>query len=497
MVFIALSIPLALLAAAPCPTSAARKPGPDTRLVFLGDSGYGTGSSAWGHQDQAAVARQMQKLAYPADRVYFLGDNVYWKGTESLFAERFDQPYAATICRSGVRVVLGNHDVKGCRTAAARGLQDEAAATREWDERLEDLQLNPRERGGVKTWLARARAQDPRLSGLDKLVGEVNPWAVSSLLSPWELAYEAGGAPEGCHARSALEHRAFAFPCAAPDRDGHCPENHRWRYHSDVVGNTETLLLDSNTLAVADSPLDPTRWDTLQLLWLGAKLWDEGTSDENGTHAPGDVPWKLVAFHHPPFTPDGCVFKVATLCVEGHKDEVGLQGQLKWIWALADADEGRPAIGAADPPAVPEPVRIVPDAFLTAHNHFYSRTRPLGREGVPVSGYSAASDASRPGRDRGVRYFLSGGGGAPLYEIKKPWSERIASAQKIHHFVYFRLTDAAAFYWAIDSKGKVRDAGCFHRGSDQDHPGDGEILDIPPNAAPEKLVCPRDEVRQP
>jgi hypothetical protein len=47
---------------------------------------------------------------------------------------------------------------------------------------------------------------------------------------------------------------------------------------------------------------------------------------------------------------------------------------------------------------------------------------------------------------------------------------RFAKALTIHHFIYLRLTASSAFYWTLDSGGRVRDSGCFEKGSGVDHP---------------------------
>jgi hypothetical protein len=441
----------------------------DTRLAFIGDSGYGTGSAAWGNDDQRAVARQIAKLRHCPDRVYFLGDNIYWKGNKERFRERFDEPYEAILKKSSVRVALGNHDVKGCRTAPARTVPPDQLGE-EWKAWVKSVLPDEAERTLAEGWVERdlSNKEDARV------VEGVTPFAVTSILSPWQTAYEDGGQAGSCNAHYALAHQTFAFPflkdCVgrSGSPDDPCLMFYR-RYHSDVVGQAETLLLDSNTLAVDGGLLDPKRWDTLQMLWLAAKL----------SPLPGDARWKFVGLHHPPYTPTGCVITIPS-CRGGHGDEVRLQRQLEWMAALP----GR--TNESDEKRATAPTELTPDAYMTAHNHFYSRTRPLGRGGVPVVG-NPLPEAGAPPRDRGVRYFLSGGGGAPLYEIKEPWSERIANAQKIHHFLWVRLTHDAAFYWALDSKLRPREWGCFHHGSDQDHPSAEDSKDVVDPAKKEEI----------
>ena len=47
---------------------------------------------------------------------------------------------------------------------------------------------------------------------------------------------------------------------------------------------------------------------------------------------------------------------------------------------------------------------------------------------------------------------------------------RFPKALTTYHFVYLRLTASAAFFWTIDAGGRVRDSGCFEKGSNVDRP---------------------------
>jgi len=123
-------------------------------------------------------------------------------------------------------------------------------------------------------------------------------------------------------------------------------------------------------------------------------------------------------------------------CFGGHGDQTGLRDQLSK--ALEDLEP--------------------PDLFFTAHNHIYARSLPLDRDGRPVTSGTG-----------GVRYFVTGGGGGPLYAIKKK-DPRFPKASNVYHFVYLRLTADSAFFWTIDAGGKVRDSGCFDKGSNVDRP---------------------------
>ena len=99
-----------------------------------------------------------------------------------------------------------------------------------------------------------------------------------------------------------------------------------------------------------------------------------------------------------------------------------------------------------------------PDIMFTAHNHIYARSHPLDPAGQPVT----------TGKG-GVRYFVTGGGGAPALcrQGRGP-----AFRQGPDHLP-LRLSAphrVRAFYWTIDAGGQVRDSGCFDKGSNVDHP---------------------------
>jgi hypothetical protein len=96
-----------------CPPE--RAPDGEVRLVFLGDSGFGRGFSEWGAHGQAAIARRIAELDPAPDLVFFLGDNIYWLGSASLYKQHFDDVYDPLIRDCRAHVALGNHDLKGCR----------------------------------------------------------------------------------------------------------------------------------------------------------------------------------------------------------------------------------------------------------------------------------------------------------------------------------------------------------------------------------------------
>jgi hypothetical protein len=215
----------------------------------------------------------------------------------------------------------------------------------------------------------------------------------------------------------------------------------------------DVIVLDSNTLDVGGGVPgrsgDGRREDRRQLRWLRNAMsrWRPAAGETQRA-------WKILALHHPPVTPRACACRIFGRCLGGHGDEVRLRDQLNRT--LEDLEP--------------------PDMVFAGHNHIYARSHPLDPSGQPA----------RTGTG-GVRHFVTGGGGGPLYAIKEE-DPRFPRAMNVYHFVYLRLTASAAYYWAIDAGGKVRDSGCFEKGSNVDHPlaanfGYGDAL--PPRCATE------------
>jgi len=126
--------------------------------------------------------------------------------------------------------------------------------------------------------------------------------------------------------------------------------------------------------------------------------------------------WKVVALHHP-------IHSGYSKKSRAHARKA-LRAQLKPVLDRRDVD-----------------------AVFAAHDHLYTRMAP--------------SD--------GVRYFVSGGGGASLYRVGR-LSEDVSAAGGFHHLVYVRATEGAFEYYAIDSEGRSRDAGWFAKGASIDEP---------------------------
>jgi hypothetical protein len=398
-------------------------------LVFLGDSGFGEGgASEWGPHSQGEVATRLAALCPRPDLVLFLGDNVYWKGSPDLFGPRFDTMYAALFDAEQRRVhaALGNHDVKGCQlTMQAAFGPGESCADALTREVVEDVQKDAAAASAllVPEVMERARRTRPE-----------------DCPSGSDLAYEqAPDTGTACYAQQALRHRAFGYlvrggsPLRYYSLDAPVPP-------SPEGPRVRVFVTDSNTLRRGTGPAPGTpsekvlepgqsqdvpateRWDSLQALWL-----------ENQMATADPAAWRIVVGHHPAWSPRGCAFKAFGRCFGGHGDDEAVQRALFPVFA-----------------------RQEPDLVIGAHDHFYARTRALDRAGYPARGL-----------DAGVRYFVTGGGGGPLYRLL-PLHSRYATGGSYHHFLYVRLRGNDAFFWAIDSAGRVRDSGCFTRGQNTD-----------------------------
>jgi hypothetical protein len=421
----------------PCATPA---PTDEIAIAFLGDSGYGQGgASEWGSHAQAQVAERLAALCPRPHLVFFLGDNVYWKGSPDLFGPRFDTMYAPLFDAEQRRVhsALGNHDVKGCRLsqqAAFTGTETCADALVRLV--VEDVERDAGPGSPLLSPEVMERARSVRRADCPPAFDQA-----------YEQDTESGTT---CFATEALRHAPFGYGMRAGN-----PLRYYSLDHPAQPSGAETrlrmLVVDSNTLrrgpgpppgtgdekVLEPAPAEPAtaeRWDHLQALWLENQLQT----------APADS-WRIAVMHHPPWSPRGCAFKLLGKCVGGHADDEAVRRALDATSLRWDGPGGVPGFASRRP-----------DIVIGAHNHFYARSRPLDPQGYPT----ATSG-------QGVRYFVTGGGGAPLYRVL-PLHARYAAAGSYHHFLYMRLRGSTAFHWTIDPRGRVRDGGCFVRGESVD-----------------------------
>ena len=181
-----------------CPPERARSG--EVRLVFLGDSGYGTGVSEWGTHGQEAVANHINHLGLQPDLVFFLGDNIYWLGNTDLYKSRFDDMYDPLIRQCRAHVALGNHDVKAAARSRSTSTGRAASRTcaRSW---------SPTRRRATcaRAWRRRrptsAPGRRPRLSSRDRC--RRRPWPPARPTASWrrDRLRERGGRPVLCARR--------------------------------------------------------------------------------------------------------------------------------------------------------------------------------------------------------------------------------------------------------------------------------------------------------
>jgi len=98
--------------------------------------------------------------------------------------------------------------------------------------------------------------------------------------------------------------------------------------------------------------------------------------------------------------------------------------------------EGRDVIRPALEEAL---VRNKIDVAFVGHEHLYERVRP----------------------QRGVRYFVSGGGGRSLYRVRKSDFDDVAVSQ--HHFMVIEIAGDRLFFEAITHDQKLLDCGVLYR----------------------------------
>ena len=203
------------------------------------------------------------------------------------------------------------------------------------------------------------------------------------------------------------------------------PHNESW--YSFDYGNARFIALDSNV---------PYKPDSEQYQWLVAEL------------KKNDSIWKFVYFHHPPYSSGK------------HKSDLAIRDS----WA-------------------PLFMRYGVDVVFNGHEHIYERTKPVGyafapTEFYPVStryhimpteGYATAANTlakygitppvlfpgALPQKLHPVTYIVTGGGGAPLYNITP--SQWTASAAKVNHFCLFKVFGATIDAVVYDNKGRAVD----------------------------------------
>ncbi len=118
--------------------------------------------------------------------------------------------------------------------------------------------------------------------------------------------------------------------------------------------------------------------------------------------------WKFVFSHHPPYSSGR------------HGSDLSLRANLAPVFE---------AYGV--------------NVALTAHDHHYERTCPI------------LDNVCRTPSEGAVVYYVTGGGGAPLYGVDMEWFT--AHAESLHHFLLVELGSCHLTIDAIDAEGTVFD----------------------------------------
>jgi calcineurin-like phosphoesterase family protein len=184
----------------------------EVRLVFLGDSGYGQGFAEWGLHGQEAIASRLNNLRLAPDLVLFLGDNVYWLGSNSLYKARFDDMYDPLIRGCKVHVGLGNHDVKGCRVVEEQEKWQQSCLQELRSALLADRKARYM-RQGLAEPAATAKAEaDAATASAGELAAQALATDKANCLPGDATAYQdvLSGA-NTCNATAALTHAQFGF----------------------------------------------------------------------------------------------------------------------------------------------------------------------------------------------------------------------------------------------------------------------------------------------
>jgi hypothetical protein len=120
-------------------------------------------------------------------------------------------------------------------------------------------------------------------------------------------------------------------------------------------------------------------------------------------------PWKFVFFHHPAYSSGS------------HGSTSGVQTHLVPVFETYGVD-----------------------VVFNGHDHHYERTCPI------------LDDACTTPQDGGVVYVVTGGGGAPLYDVNGAWFTAYRSS--LYHFLKVEVNDCRLYLDAIDTNGHAFDS---------------------------------------
>ena len=217
--------------------------------------------------------------------------------------------------------------------------------------------------------------------------------------------------------RDGFRYYSVQIPGTASDGSGRV-SGERGAPPSPATPLVEVFVLDSNTLGETQTKLRNGS-DDAQLGWVSRAL---GSSRAR---------WKVVAIHHPMYTPRRC--KWWRFGCRGEDDALG--PELEPIFRAHGVD-----------------------IVFQGHQHLYARLKP----------------------QHGIRYFVTGAGGKKADSARN--DERTVPREDrgaFTHFVYVRAAGDRLSYCVMDAEGKVRDSGSFARGDVADREVEDDLCAVP------------------
>lgn len=206
-----------------------------------------------------------------------------------------------------------------------------------------------------------------------------------------------------------IDERLFYLPdvfqaqFALPD----IPREDKGSYYSFDYGAMHVTVVDSTQITlIMDDPFAPPVFDIPQLKWIEDDLRES------------DRPWKVVLFHHPPYSGGA------------HGGHLGLRNMLVPIFERNNVD-----------------------LVINGHEHHYQRSHPILKE-VAYDGWQGSSVYS----PTGPIYVITGGGGALLYNFSHEEELRyMAHTELRHHAIKVQIEGDTLELQAVDFNEQIID----------------------------------------
>ena len=352
-----------------CPPERARDG--EVRLVFLGDSGYGTGVSEWGTHGQEAIADRINRPGPPARPRLLPGRQHLLAGQRravQVALRRHVRPAHPRVPRPRRARQPRREGLPGGRGVRAVGELLPGAAHGAGRRPEGALSAPGHVRGGGDG----ARRVGGGAGHAGALASEAVSRRARPTASPATRARTRALDSGACNAADALAHAQFGFgsvekgdppepasASATTRSSGRCPRPRPGAEAEPAEPEerplVDVMVLDSNTLHVGRQRAGPDRAAARRpAADAVAAQRDVAVAAVEGKTTGA---WKILGMHHPPRTPRAAPARSFGKCVGGHGDELALD-------AAAEA-----AFEGLDPP----------DIVMAAHNHIYARSHPARR----------------------------------------------------------------------------------------------------------------------